>query len=525
LDSSLIAAFLSERDQGTLTKKQLRKLRRILTQLAAGADIDEQFINDSLSPPSTNVDGSSLGSRAVDRNDETPSVSSTVTDPTSSLASPRSTSSTASLSTPLGFLRAAFPEVPSSSLERVITNASNDGEFVDGVDIERAVQLLLGEEYPPGLGEDSNMPDALDNDSSLAPRSERPVVNPKGKKKKGKLKTVLVNDIRQRPHVCDNPESRHGTRSVITQRSSDVDIWTSVSSLSVQLAALLPRHPESFFKSFFHSPESKTPATAVRRALTAITSAGDDDVSSLDMAVLLNLQDILRSTSEYNELNADERQRLLSDAHLCLHAVGSRVDNALDLVWLLQGLDADDAAGWKTAPYHQEPLPRQDGLYLETSGNTQFDISVLRSGRPPGRPPSPSQTEWSTVTSRKRSTAASLNGVAIPLSNGRYGTSSKEIGLTRDEDPATLKERRDDLESRLRETSMLAAKAWKGGNSKNVGRHIAHYHVEEVRASICQCFVCALKLDVIYSSRCADYRKNSRTRIWISQGPVSTQQS
>lgn len=497
MDSSLIAAFLSERDQGTLTKKQLRKLRRILTELAAGADIDEQFINDSLSPPSTNVDGSSLGSGAVDRNDETPSVSSTMTDPTSSLASPRSISSTASFSTPLGFLRAAFPGVPPSRLERVITNASDDGGFVDGVDIERAIQLLLGEEYPPDLGEDSNMPDALDDDSSLALRSERPVVNPKGKKKKGKPTTVLVNDIRQRPHVCDNPESRHGTRSVIPQQSSDVDIWTSVSSLSVQLAALLPRHPESFFKSFFHSPESKTPAMAVRRALTAILSAGDGDVSPLDMAVLLNLQDILRSTSEYNELNAGERQRLLSDAHLCLHAVGSLVDNALDLVWLLQGLDADDAAGWKTASYHRESLPRQD--YSETSGNTQFAISVLRSGRPPGRPPSPSQNEWSIVTSRKRFTAASLNGVAIPPSNGRHGTSTNEIGLTRDEDPATLKERRDDLECRLRETSMLAARAWKRGNSKNVGRHVAHYHVEEVRVSICQYYLCSLKHDVIYS--------------------------
>jgi hypothetical protein len=494
LDSSLIAAFLSERDQGTLTKKQLRKLRRILTELAAGADIDEQFINDSLSPPSTNVDGSSLGSGAVDRNDETSSAPSTVTDPTSSQASPRSISSTSSFSTPLGFLRAAFPGVSPSRLERVITNASTnasyDGGFVDGVDIERAVQLLLGEEYL--LGEVSNIPDD-DNDSSLAPRSEWPIVKPNGKKRKNKSKPVLVNDIRQRPHVSDNPESRHGTRSMIPQQSSDVDIWTSISSLSVQLSALLPPHPESFFKSFFHSPESKTPATAVRRALTAITSAGDGDVPPLDMAVLLNLQDILRNTSEYNELNADERQRLFSDAHLCLHAVGSQVDNALDLVWLLQSLDADDGAGWKTAPYHQESLPRQDDL-----GNTQFSVSVLRSGRPPGRPPSPSQNDWSIVTSWKRSTAANLNGIAIPHSNGRHGTSTNDIGLTRDEDPATLKDRRDDLESRLRETSMLAARAWKGGSSKNVGRHLAHYHVEEVRVSICQYYLCFLELDVIY---------------------------
>ena len=473
MDSSLIAAFVSERDPETLTKRQLRKLRRILAELAVGADHDEQLINESLSPPSTHVDGSSLSGSAIDRRDETTASSSAVTDATSLLASPRSTSSTASFSSPFGFLRAAFPRVTPSRLERVITDSSCDEGSVDGVDIERAVQLLLAEEYPRDLGEDVSF--------------DAPIVKAKGKKRKDKLQTFAVNDIRQRPHIY--AESRQGPHSTMPRMYSDVDIWTSISSISARLAALLPPHPDSFFRSFFHSRESKTPSTAVRRALTDITNARDGNVPPLDMTVLLTLQDILRSTSEYNELSADGQEQLLSDAHLCLHAVGSQVDNALDLVWLLRGLNADEVAGRKTAPYHQEPPQCQDGPFLETSENAQSPTSEThlgsRSGRPPGRRPSQPQDDWSVVSGRKRPTRASHHGVAVLPSNYSHGTATDEIDLVRDEDPVRLKERCDDLESRLREASMLAAKAWKGGNSKNVGRQVARYHIEEVRMCFC----------------------------------------
>ena len=465
LDSSLIAAFVSERDPETLTKRQRRKLRRILAELATGADHDQQLINDALlSPPSTHVDGSSLSSGAIDRRDETTTSSSIVTDVTSPLASPRSSSSTASFSSPLGFLRAAFPGVPLSHLERIITDTSCDEGSVDGVDIERAIQLLLAEEYPRDLGEDVNSLDV-------------PIVKAKGKKRKDKLQTFAVNDVRQRPRT--NAESRQGSHLTMLQMYSDVDIWTSISSISARLAALLPPHPESFFRSFFHSQESKTPSTAVRRALTDITNARDCDVPPLDMTVLRTLQDILRSMSEYNELSADGQEQILSDAQLCLHAVGSQVDNTLDLVWLLRSLDADEAAGRKTAPYHQEPH------FLETFEKAQPPTSETRlgprSGRPPGRRPSQSQDDWSVVSSRKRPTGASHHGVAILLSDDSHGTATDEVDLVRDEDPTRLKQRCDDLKGRLREASMLAAKAWKGGNSKNVGRQVARYHIEEVR--------------------------------------------
>jgi hypothetical protein len=474
LDSSLIAAFLSERDVESLTKKQLRKLRRTLAKLATGASHDEQLISEALS--CTHIDGSSISSSA--RSHESTSAPSTVTDASSPLASICITS----FSSLLGFLQAVFPEIPPARLERVISDASFDGGFADGVDVEqdveRIIQLLLMEEYPGDPGEDGSTFGDLENKPPPMSREEGQVVNAKGKKRKKKLKTIPLSDIRQQRHVDEGASgSPHGSRFTLPSKSSNVDIWTSVSSISAQLATLLHPYSESYFKSFFHSPESKTPAIAVRHALTAITNSRDDDVSP-DMTVLLNLQDILQSTSEYNELSEKEQKRLCLDAHLCLQAVGSRIDNALDLVWLLHSLDADDAAGWKVAPYHQEPLPNQDNCILETSKNAAQLWPRL---------PSQPQDDWNVVPSRKGPTGARRHTVSILTSNDSHGTSTHQIGFAKDTGPAGLKERHDDLQTRIREASMSAARAWKGGNSKkggslkNVGRHVAMYHVEEVR--------------------------------------------
>lgn len=504
MDSSLIAAFLSERDAESLTKKQLRKLRRTLAKLATGASHDEQLISEALL--GTHIDGRSISSGA--RSHESTSAPSTVTDASSPLASICITS----FSSLLEFLQAVFPEIPPARLERVITDASFDGGFVDGVDVEqdveRIIQLLLTQEYPEDPGEVGGTFGGLENKLSLMSRGEGQVVHAKRKRKK-RLKTIPLSDIRQKQHVDEGASgSPHGSRFILPSKSSDVDIWTSVSSISAQLATLLHPYSESFFKSFFHSPESKTPAIAVRHALTAIINSRDEDVSSPDMTVLLNLQDILRSTSEYNELNEQEQKRLFLDAHLCLQAVGSQIDNALDLVWLLYSLGADDAAGWKVAPYHQEPLPNQDNCIMETSKN----VAQLWP-RLPFQP----QDDWNVVSSRKRPTAKRHSG-SILTSDDSHGASTRQIGFAKDKGPAGLKERHDDLQTRIREASMSAARAWKGGNSKkggslkNAGRQVAMYHVEEVRTFFRAWLTVSaedrsrLRRTILF--RCADYRKS-----------------
>lgn len=478
LDSSLIAAFLSERDSASLTKRQLRKLRRTLAKLAAGADHDEQVISEALS--CTHIDSSSISSSAIDRSHESSSAFSVVTDSTSSLTSPLLASAcTASFSSLLEFLQAAFPEIPPACLERVITDASYDVGCADGIDVERTIELLLTQEYLGDLGEDGGTFGVFE-ENDLPPVSKGgQVINANGKKRRKKAKTIALYDIRQQRHGDEGASNpRHGSRFISPSKSSDVDIWTSVSSISAQLATLLHPHSESFFKSFFHSPESKTPATAVRRALTAITGHRDDDVSPPDMTVFLNLQDIIRSSPEYNEMSEEERERLFLDAHLCLQAVGPRTDNTLDLVWLLRSLDVGDLAQWKIAPYHQEPLPCEDNCILETSKNKPFPTSASHIW-----PRLPSQPEdgWNVVSSRKRTTATKCHRVSNLASSDSHGTPTHQSGFVRDMDPARLKERRDDLEARLREASMSAARAWKRGNSKNVGKQVALYHVEEVR--------------------------------------------
>jgi hypothetical protein len=382
---------------------------------------------------------------------------------------------TASFSSLLGFLQAAFPDVPPARLERVIADASYDGGCADGVDVERTIELLLTQEYLGDLGEDGGT-FGIFEENDLPPMSKGgQVVNTNGKKRRKKAKTIALYDIRQQWHGDEGaPKPRHGS-------PSDIDIWSSVSSISAHLGTLLHPHSESFFKSFFHSPESKTPAIAVRRALTAITSYGDD-VPTPDMTVFLNLQDILRSSPEYDELSEEERKRFFLDAHLCLQAVGPRTDSALDLVWLLRSLDADDPARWKMAPYHQEPLPYEDNCILETSKNKSFPTSASHVW--PQLPSQP-QDGWNVVSSRKRATAAKRHGFSILTSSDSHGTSTHQNGFVRDMDPTRLKERRDDLQARLREASMSAARAWKKGNSKNMGKQVALYHVDEVRKVLC----------------------------------------
>ena len=480
LDSSLIAAFLSERDFESLTKKQHRKLRRTLAKLATGADHDEQLISETLS--GTHIDSSSISSSAIDRSHESSSAFSTVTDATSPLTSPRLTSTcTASFTSLLGFLQAAFPEIPPARLERVITDANYDGGCAGGVDVERTIELLLTQEYLEGLGEDGGT-FGDENDLPPMPKGGQ-VVNANGKKRRKRPKTIALFDIRQQRHGDEGAfKSRHGSRFVSPSKSSDIDIWTSVSSISAELATLLHPHSESFFKSFFHSPESKTPATAVRQALKAIASYRDDDVPPPEMNVLPNLQDILRNSPEYNDLGEEERKRLFLDAHLCLQAVGPQTDNALDLVWLLRNLDADDPAGWRIAPYHQEPLPYEENCISEASKNDPFPTSVSHVWP---RLPSQPQDGWNVVSSRKQATAAKSRSVSILASSDSHRTSTHQNGFARDVDPARLKERRDDLKARLREASMSAARAWKKGNAKNMGKQVASYHVEEVRKVFC----------------------------------------
>lgn len=474
LDSSLIAAFLSEFHTELPTRRQLRGLRQTLTKLATAAreNHDEQSISEALS--GSHSGGSSLSGSTLEGYSGTPT-----TDSTSPLASPRSTSSSAtSFSSPLGFLRTAFPGVPPVRLESAIADATCKDGWAEDVDIERAVQLILTQEYLRAL-EEGGLDAVEDDDPTPTQSPEWLTVKAKGKKKKAKTKakSYTINDVRQQLHISERAH-RHAPHREMPPRSFGVDIWTAVSSISAQLSSLLPPHPESFFKSFFHSPESKSPAAALRRALTTITSAEVQDASPLDTTVLLSLQDILRSTPEYNEQGPEEQERILSDARLCLRAVQSRHGDALDLVWLLHSLDSGETA--EVRLHNQEC---QDDHLMELSANTPspvFEATYAGSFSGHHLGGSPSQPdEWNVVSRRKPPSIANPHAGFIPAHMSRIPT--HQIGPERHKGPQNLNQRLKYLEGRLTESHMSAARAWKGANSKNLGKEVALYHVDEAR--------------------------------------------
>ncbi|KAH9172198.1 hypothetical protein EDB89DRAFT_2069986 [Lactarius sanguifluus] len=441
LDSSLIAAFLSEFSTELPTRRQLRGLRQTLTKLAVAArdEDDEQSISEALS--GSHIDDSSLSGSTP--GDYSGTLLTPTTDSTSPLASPRSTSSSAtSFSSPLGFLRTAFPGVPSARLESVIADATCKDGWAEDVDIERAVQLLLTQEYLRALEEGGL--DALEDDLTPMHSPEWLTAKAKGKKKKAKTRTYTINN--SLPYPLSFPRS----------------------------FLHIPNHSSSRFST---SPESKSPAAALRRALTTITNADGTDAPPPDTTVLLSLQDILRSTPEYNEQGPEERDRILSDARLCLHAVQSRHGDALDLVWLLHSLDSDE-----TAEIRLHSQECQDGRSVESSASRPFETTyaVSFSGHLPDFPPS-QPGEWNVVPRKKPPSTANPHAGFIPAHNDMSKMRTYQIGSESHKDSEKLKQRLKYLEERLTKTHVSAARAWKGANSKNRGKEVALYHVDEAR--------------------------------------------
>ncbi|KAH9039271.1 hypothetical protein EDB85DRAFT_1929655 [Lactarius pseudohatsudake] len=507
LDSSLIAAFLSEFHTELPTRRQLRGLRQTLTKLAVAArdEDDEQSISEALS--GSHIDGSSFSGSTLE--DYSGTLLTPTTDSTSPLASPRSTSSSAtSFSSPLGFLQ--------DSISRVIADATCKDGWAEDVDIERAVQLLLTQEYLRALEEGGL--DALEDDLTPMHSPEWLTVKAKGKKKKAKTRTYTINNVRQQQHISERVH-RRSPHCDVPRRPPDVDIWTAVSSISAQLSSLLPPHSESFFKSFFHSPESKSPAAALRRALTTITNADDTDAPPPDTTVLLSLQDILRSTPEYNEQGPEERERILSDARLCLHAVQSRHGDALDLVWLLHSLDSGE-----TAEVRLHSQECQDGHSVESSASRPFETTYAESfsGHLPCCPSS-QPDEWNVVPRKKPLSTANPHAGFIPAHNDMGKMRTYQIGSESHKGSEKLKQRLKYLEERLTETHVSAARAWKGANSKNRGKEVALYHVDEVRPFEWLYLTPSWWFAVI--SRRANYERRLKVQHWISPEPVSARQS
>lgn len=231
LDSSLILAFLGELTTDATgspvapSKSQLNELRQTLKALAAQAE--------------------ETGSQDFDYTDEscsTPECYYGQTATSSSFDSESSNGSLRSFSTPLGFLQAALPHIPTSRLNDALQRAGSDGGL-DDLDIWEVVSSVLTQEAirerkERGLGVDEvgESSGAVSLWETVSPKEVRVQKH----KKTNKGTKITIVDIRQQNH-----------RASARPGPLPPDVWTQVSSLSARLSEWLPRTP-TFFSSYFH---------------------------------------------------------------------------------------------------------------------------------------------------------------------------------------------------------------------------------------------------------------------------------
>ncbi|KAI0311360.1 hypothetical protein OF83DRAFT_1295445 [Amylostereum chailletii] len=473
LDTVLIAALVVDLYMETPTQHQIDELHATLTLLAAQADQQAEYDEKTLvgafedvaaDDNSSSAPGdSSLASEAVST-----SYATTVN------GSPQSqTSSVESFSSPLGFLQTAFPHVPSSVLRRALEECGDAFDDPEKIDILPVLEDLLSQEM---IKEEQEREEAGERPAS--PPQAWFVVPQKQKKRKAKGKTIALNDIRQQHQVRAGPMS---------PSALPVDTWTAVSSLSSRLATLLPSHPESYFASFFHSPSTPTPASAVRAALSSIPPA-----SPLDADLLATIREILRSAPEFDAFDAEERSTLLSDAALCLRACDADADAALDLVWLLRNLDEDEAGEWAMGPYHQQQAPLTPSAQRKLPDGPPEPVlpKAVQARKPttPSLAPAPPPNAWKVIPQKKPANGANPHAAFIPAYGGaRKGPVLPAISTSIKTAPAETKDaykqrrRLQDLQARRAEALMAAGRAWQQRGAKNHGGEVALYYAEQAR--------------------------------------------
>jgi hypothetical protein len=350
-----------------------------------------------------------------------------LSDSTMATSSASDTSSSQhSFNSPLGFLQEAFLHLPTERLKQLLRKATGEMLGNEGdVDMEKVVEYILTMEHIRELEERGL--DAPELSSSTSPSEDwetvvrtKPKSTPKlaiAPKKKAKGRTIKIVDVRQMQHALPPPVKAN------VMMDSGVDAWTHVSSLSTQLAALLPPTPASHFASFFHSPTHATPAHALRAALEALPSTSSKLLTKPNSSIkqsnqfaesntLSALLDLLQASPTFATLDAEQRDTLYTDARLALTASRNRPDEALDIVWILRDLEHP---GSKTGIYHLPP----------PSSNVTTTARVkLPTGPPTLQPPPTSKRKFtsslsSPTTPTKSPTVAENPWQAIPSRSSR----------------------------------------------------------------------------------------------------------
>ncbi|KAJ3809692.1 hypothetical protein F5876DRAFT_43344, partial [Lentinula aff. lateritia] len=463
----------------------INTLRSTLSELASHADVlqsAEDFsdfgVTDDLSTPSF-THGDTSTSRSGSETSQQP------------------------FSTPLGFLQAAFPELQTRKLDRALLDAKMD----DDVDLNMwdIVSRLLSEELIQEMEERGL--DGLDDVDGYPAKIEaswetvgkkRSVNNERRKKQPGNSRhKIALVDIRQQHHSkpTDYTSPNH------PQSFPAPDPWTQINSLSTHLATLLAPYDASFFTSFFHSPKYSTPYIALVEALQEISKKRSTDVDLEPL--IISLLDILLPL--YEDLDPEQRSRLVLDIELSLSATQGHADEALDLVKLLRDLDEDSSSGYfGMGIYHQPIASNPPANDIRPSGTPLSQASSRKSQLPsiPPEIPSPpllknnatptrsgnqaSPYQWQVVPKRKtRKTphplapfipaySRDVNGIKVPGSGNGFGKGGKgDVGELRKRIGDSVR-KRDEM---LREASRM----WQKGNAKSRGGEVALYFADRAR--------------------------------------------
>ncbi|KAF7345396.1 Smr domain-containing protein [Mycena venus] len=465
LDSSLLAALLADIDLDApedLKQSQIAAMRNTLIELAVHAD-ESQPGPDSLD---------------FSYSDETSTSSfpdfCTTTTTTSASDLSGGSARSAPFNSPLGFLQAALPHIPTQSLLRALAEADVDE---DALDMWEIISAILSEETEKEMRERDLNEEDMKEMAEAAWETNK----------------INLSDVRQQQHARAGPSSARPRVGGID------DPWAQLASLSTHVAQLLPPHPPSFFLSFFHSPEhARTPYSALCAALAAISTTRPRSSTSLDMLL-----------PAYTLLDPGV---LVADLELAMTAAQGRGEDAFELVKVLRDLDADAESGaYEMGVYHTPVVSPTSPLSTTVTSpmSAQFrpqPARALSAPLPTGPaptppppnlkpPPAPPKANggWQTVSGRTRARVEApyphamhipaytrdVNGVRVRGSGNNVGKGGKgDEGMEALAPTAAASgesmRRRDEL---LRE----AARMWQRGNKRTRGGEVAFYFAERAR--------------------------------------------
>ena len=242
-----------------------------------------------------------------------------------------------SFGSPLEFLQAALPDVPTTRLRRALLHAEKENDMWDIVaDILTEKSIL--EMKKIGLeGVDAEegvlFHSGIGFNRETVNSKKKPSTNAGKKKIQSPSIKIILSDIRQQHHFQPLPSSTTNIKRRTVGATPDP--WTQISSLSSHIASLLPPHPPSFFQSFFHSPIHTTSYDALRVALTSLCKNKQDAANYT--TIVSNIMDILSLDNE--DVDPELKARRIADIRLSVTVADGRATEALDLVNVLRDLD------------------------------------------------------------------------------------------------------------------------------------------------------------------------------------------